>query len=276
MTLRIDAHQHFWAIARGDYGWMDGNPALAPIRRDVVPGELAPILKRHGIDRTVLVQAAPSIAETHYMLGLADATDWIGKVVGWVNFDRREDMAGLEKLARHPKFAGLRPMIQDIPDPDWMLRPGVRWGFDAIRDLDLSFDALGFPFHFNNFIKLFDLYPDTRTVLDHCLKPQIRHRAFDDWAAWMARLASETAVSCKLSGLPTEANPGWTVETLRPYAEHVLQVFGPDRVIWGSDWPVLNLNGSYESWLSAARSCVQPEDHAAVFGGNAARFYRIA
>lgn len=276
MTLRIDAHQHFWAIARGDYGWMDGNPALAPIRRDFAPAELAPILARHGIDKTVLVQAAPSIAETHYLLGLADATDWIGKVVGWVNFDRREDMAELEKLARHPKFAGLRPMIQDIPDPDWMLRPEVRWGFDALRDLDLSFDALGFPIHFNNFRQLFDLYPDTRTVLDHCLKPQIRHRAFDDWAGWTERLARETPVSCKLSGLASEANPGWTVETLRPYAEHVLGVFGPERVIWGSDWPVLDLNGSYESWLAAAQSCVLPADHAAVFGGNASRFYRIA
>ncbi len=273
--MKIDAHQHFWAIARGDYGWMDG-PGLAAIRRDVVPSELAPILARNGIDRTVLVQAAPSIAETHYMLGLADATEWIGKVVGWVNFDVREDLAELGKLARHAKFAGIRPMIQDIADPDWMLRPDVRWGFDAVRDLDLTFDALGFPIHFNNFLKLFNLYPDTRIVIDHCLKPRIRDGAFDEWAVWMERVAGETSVLCKLSGLATEAKPGWTVETLLPYAEDVLRVFGPDRVMWGSDWPVVNLNGSYESWLSAAQSYVPKADHDAVFGVNAARFYRIS
>jgi L-fuconolactonase len=272
----IDAHHHLWEPARGDYGWMEGNPALDPIRRDYTPADYDPIRKAHGIDATVLVQAAPTIAETDYMLGLASATDWIAKVVGWVDFERPGDRAALERLARHPKFAGVRPMIQDIPDLDWMHRADVQWGYDAVRDLDLTFDALGFPPHIENFLRLFERYPDMRVVVDHCMKPQIRGGAFGEWAAGIERIARETPVLCKLSGLATEAAPGWRPEDLRPYAEHVLSVFGADRVMWGSDWPVLTLNGDFDRWRAAAMAWVPEAARAAVFGETAARFYRIS
>jgi L-fuconolactonase len=164
-------------------------------------------------------------------------------------------------------------MIQDIPDPDWMHRPDIRWAFDAIIDLDLTFDALGFPIHLDNFLRLFDRHPAMRVVVDHCMKPQIRDRAFDQWAPGIARIAAETPAFCKLSGLATEAAPGWTLEDLRPYADHVLAAFGPDRVMWGSDWPVLTLNGDYRGWWDAAHALA---DAPQVFGQTAAAFYRIA
>jgi L-fuconolactonase len=275
--MRIDAHQHFWNTARGDYGWMASLPPDAPILRAILPPELEPMLRRWGIERTVLVQAAPSLEETEYMLGLADATPFIGKVVGWVDFEKPEDRRHLERLAKHPKFSGVRPMIQDIADPDWMHRPDVQWGYRALIDLDLTFDALGYPVHLDNFLRLFDRYPRMRTVVDHCVKPVIRESRFDDWAAGMERIARRTPVFCKLSGLATEAAPGWTTETLRPYAQHVLSAFGPERVMWGSDWPVLEMAGSYDGWRRAAEEIVgKGPAFARVFGETAAEFYRIA
>jgi L-fuconolactonase len=271
----VDGHHHLWSLARGDYGWMEGNPGVDPIRRDYAPADYDPIREAHRIDATVLVQAAPTLAETRYMLGLADETEWIAKVVGWVDFEKPRGWTELERLARHPKFAGVRPMIQDIPDLDWMHRADVQWGYDAVRDLDLTFDALGFPPHLDNFLRLFERYPDMRTVIDHCMKPQIRDGAFDGWAAGIERIARETPVLCKLSGLATEAAPGWRPEDLRSYAEHVLSAFGPDRMMWGSDWPVVTLNGDFDGWRAAALSFVPEAARAAVFGETAAQFYRI-
>ena len=254
---------------------MEDNEAVAPIRRDFAPADLEAHRQAFSIDKTVLVQAAPSLAETHYLLGLADATDWIAKVVGWVDFEKPDHRTGLERLARHRKFSGVRPMIQDIADAGWMHRADVQWGFEAVIDLDLTFDALGFPVHLDNFLTLFDRYGKMRIVVDHCMKPQIRDDAFDDWAKKLERIARSTPVYCKLSGLATEAPSDWSAETLKPYVEHVLAIFGPDRVMWGSDWPVLQLNGDYESWIAAAEALVPGDAHAAVFGGTAARFYRI-
>jgi L-fuconolactonase len=274
--MRVDAHQHFWRIARGDYGWMEANEAVAPIRRDILPAEIEAHLKRWKIDRTVLVQAAPTVFETEYMLGLADAPPLVGTVVGWVDFERAEDRRHLERFSKHPKFTGVRPMIQDIADPDWMHRLDVQWGYDAIVDLDLTFDALGFPLHIDNFQRLFDRYPRMRIVIDHCMKPVIREGRFDDWAAGMAKIAGTTPVFCKLSGLATEAASGWTEEDLRPYASHVLSAFGPERVMWGSDWPVLELAGSYDAWRRTAENIVGAGPaFEQVFGGTAERFYRL-
>jgi L-fuconolactonase len=273
--LTVDAHQHFWSPSRGDYFWMVGE-AVAPIARDFSPRDIEVHRKAHGIDKTVLVQAAPTVNETEYMLGLADATDFVAKVVGWVNFEQREDLKHLQRFAKHKKFAGVRPMIQDIADADWMHRSDIQWAFDAIIDLDLTFDALGFPIHLDNFLKLFKRYDKARIVIDHGMKPVIRNGEFDQWARKMTSIARETTVFCKLSGLPSEAKKGWTVETLRPYAEHIVDVFGPSRVMWGSDWPVVELNGSYASWRLAAESYVtDTHERKEVFGGTAAKFYRI-
>ena len=270
----IDAHHHFWNPVRGDYGWMSRD-AVAPIAKRFGPHEIAPHLAKAGVVKTVLIQAAPTIAETEYILGVADATDYVAKVVGWVDFEKRDDLKQLARLSKHPKFSGVRPMIQDLPDDEWMHRKDVQWGFDAVIDLNLTFDALGFPIHLDPFLRLFEKYPKMRTVIDHCMKPAIRDEAFEPWAMKMAAIAKQTNVLCKLSGLATEAAEGWNTETLRPYAQHVLNCFGAERLMWGSDWPVLNLNGSYETWLAAAKAIIPSEKQKAVFATTAQKFYSI-
>lgn len=272
--MRIDAHQHFWSPSRADYGWMESAGA-APLRRTILPKDMLQHLKALGIDKTVMVQAAPTVNETEYMLGLADATDFVAKVVGWVDFENRDDLKHLARFAKLPKFAGVRPMIQDLPDPEWMHRKDVQWAFSAIIDLDLTFDALGYPIHLDPFRRLFDTYPKMRTVIDHCMKPVIREDRFDDWAKQIEVIAKSTPVFCKLSGIATEARSGWTTETLKPYARQVIDCFGAGRVMWGSDWPVLELNGSYAAWHEAAAAIVGSGEAERVFGGTAQAFYRI-
>lgn len=275
--MQIDAHQHFWNPARGDYGWMP--PGDRVLDRAYGPADLIPWLDRHGIDRTVLVQAAPTVAETDYMLGIADACDRVAGVVGWVDFERAEARADLARLARHPRLKGIRPMIQDIPDDGWMHRDDVQWAYGALCDAGLCFDALGFPRHLEGFLALFKRYPDLRVVVDHGMKPHIpRPEGFAAWAEGMARIAGETGAYCKLSGLVTETGARWRTEDLRPYADHILRVFGPDRVMWGSDWPVCRLRAEYSVWrLTAEDLCaaLDPGARAQVFGGTAAAFYRL-
>lgn len=281
MTLRVDAHQHYWEPRRGDYAWMPkDDPVLA---RPYGPADLAPELAAAGIDCTVLVQAAPTVGETEYMLGLADATPSVAAVVGWIDFEDRSHLRHLERLREHPKFVGVRPMIQDIPDADWMLRDDVQWAFAALVDLDLTFDALGFSCHLANFLAVLKRYPKLRAVVDHCMKPRIcdhgtRREELAVWAEGMRRIAEETGAFCKLSGMVTEARPDWRSADLAPYAEVVLEAFGPERVMWGSDWPVCRLRTGYRAWHAAARDLCDGLSEAgqtAVFGETAGRFYRL-
>jgi L-fuconolactonase len=274
--MRIDAHQHFWRLDRGDYGWL--TPDLAPIYRDFGPEDLAPLLAAGGIEGTVLVQAAPTLAETEFMLAIAEATPFVKGVVGWVDAEAPGAAAETARLAAHPKLKGLRPMIQDIADPDWMLRPGVAPSFEALIAADLTFDALVHPRHLKNLSVLLYRYPQMRVVIDHAAKPRIAAGDFDGWAADMARLARETGACCKLSGLVTEAGAGWTETDLAPYVAHLIEVFGPERLIWGSDWPVCTLAAGYARWLAVAEgltATLGAEAQAAIFGGNAVRAYRL-
>ncbi len=276
MIIRIDAHQHFWAPARGDYGWMD--PADPVLARNYRLADLEPLLDRHGIAATVLVQAAPTIEETEYMLGIADSTRRVAGVVGWIDFENPDHIRHLTRFANHEKFRAVRPMIQDIPDDDWMLKPELDWAFRALSAHDVAFDALGFPRHLGRFIALFKRYPDLRIIVDHCMKPQIADKGFDDWAPGIKRIAEETGAYCKLSGIVTEAADGWSVEDLKPYADHVLESFGPGRVVWGSDWPVCTLRATYDQWVDATDTLLaglSADERAGVLGGNAVEFYRL-
>jgi L-fuconolactonase len=279
---RIDAHQHYWHPARGDYDWMPmDNPILA---RPYGPADLAPALVKTGISKTVLVQAAASVEETEYLLGIADATPSVGAVVGWIDFENPVHLKHLQRLKNHPKFAGVRPMIQDIADVDWMLRDDVQWAFAALADLDLTFDALGFSRHLANFLTIFKRYPNLRAVVDHCMKPQIRdhktaHNELTFWSQGMQRIAEETSAFCKMSGIVTEANENWQAQDLEPYVSHVLKSFGPSRIMWGSDWPVCRLRAEYEDWMKATEGLclhLSEAEKAEVFGGTASRFYRLS
>ncbi|MBE3636754.1 amidohydrolase family protein [Mangrovicoccus algicola] len=271
----IDAHQHYWRIGRGDYGWMDDG--VAAIRRDLLPADLAPLARAAGVTGTVAVQAAPTLAETEFLLSLADATPQIRAVVGWVDLEG-DVPAQLARIA-HPRLRGIRPMLQDIVATDWILHPQVLAGLEAVAAAGLRLDALVTPRHLGVIGDLAARLPDLPLVIDHCAKPVFRDGdPGDDWRGGMAALARHPRVFCKLSGLATEWGPGWQAEDFRPVFDHVLACFGAGRVMWGSDWPVLHLAGDYGGWHRAAQALaadLSPAERQALFSGTAARFYGI-
>ncbi len=272
--MLIDSHQHFWRLSRGDYGWL--GPELTPLYRDFGPEDLRPLLDRHGIERSILVQAAPTVAETEFMLETAEAALFVAGVVGWVEFTAPEAPEIMRKLAANPLTVGFRPMVQDIPDDDWLVRPDLAPAFRAMIERGIVFDALVLPRHLSRLLVVADRYPELPIVIDHGAKPAIRDGSLDPWRADMAAAAARPNVVCKLSGLVTEARPDWSVEHLRPYVDHLLEVFGPDRLLWGSDWPVVNLAGGYDRWREATLQLIahlSEAERAAVLGGTAARIY---
>src|SRR5262245_5546135 len=275
--MRIDAHQHFWRVARGDYHWM--SPDLVPLYRDFGPDDLRPLLAAGRIDGTVLVQAAQTEAETRFLLDVASGAGGMVKgVVGWVDFEAPDAPDRLAALARDKLLKGVRPMLQDVADPDWILRPEFAPVFRAIVALGLRFDALVKPRELSRIVGLVERHPDLPVVLDHGAKPKIEAGRREPWASDVAALAKAPHVRCKLSGLVTEDGPGWSVERLRPYVDHLVACFGPGRLIWGSDWPVATLRAAYGDWLAAAEKLTAgftPAERAAVFGGNAVAFYGL-
>jgi len=274
--MRVDAHQHFWQPERGDYPWMPTAPEV--LRRPYGPHDLEPLLIASDITRTILVQAAPTVAETEYLLGIADSISTVAGVVGWIDFENASERQVLERLAANPLLVGIRPMVQDLADDDWILRPDIAWAADALQELGLTFDALGYPRHAKRFTKFLGRHPDLRSVVDHGMKPAIARGEFDEWARDMRDLAQHTQASCKLSGLMTEAAPGATISDLRPYVDHLVEIFDPARLLWGSDWPVATTAIDYTSWLQICEQLLVelgPEDRTLVFGGNAITFYQV-
>jgi len=272
--MRIDAHHHLWTLARGDYGWL--TPALAPIYRDFSLPDLAPRLAKSRIDGTILVQAAPSEAETMFMLGIADASEVVRGVVGWIDFDAEDAAARIEALAAHKLLVGLRPMVQDIADDDWLLRLGLAPLLTSMTRHGLVFDALVLPRHLPRLLQVIDRHGDLQFVLDHCAKPHLATGDIAQWKQHIAEIAKRPNIVCKLSGLVTEARADWQVEDLRPAVDHVRDCFTPQRLLWGSDWPVVNLAGGYDRWFAATESLLadlSSGEQADVFGGNAGRIY---
>jgi L-fuconolactonase len=274
--MRIDAHQHFWRIADRRGGWPP--PALAALHRDCMPDELAPLLRRWGIDRTILVQSLPNEEDTLFMLDLAKRHAFIGGVVGWVDMKRDDAPGRIAALARDPRLKGLRPMLADLDDDGWVDDAALAPAAQAMLAHGLVFDALAQPRHLPALLRFAERFPDLPIVINHGAKPGIANGTLEPWRADLARLAALPSVHCKLSGLVTEAGAGWNLARLRPYAECILELFGPGRVLWGSDWPVLNLASDYEEWIAASEALLKEYDEAArraVFGLNAQRFYRL-
>ena len=270
----IDAHQHFWSVARGDYGWL--TPETGVLYRDYGPEDLAPHLERQGIEATILVQAAETEAETRYLLSIARRTSFVAGVVGWVDLASTDAAEAVARAARDPLLVGLRPMVQDIADDDWLLRPDLRAGIEAMQAHGLVFDALIHPRHLPRLAAFLERYPGLPVVLDHGAKPFIAAGRMEPWQADIAAIAARPQTLCKLSGLATEAAADWRVDDLRPYVDHLIASFGSDRLMWGSDWPVVERAGGYERWRSAAEALLSrlgEADRAAVLGGNAERFY---
>jgi L-fuconolactonase len=272
--MRIDAHHHLWNLARGDYGWL--TPELAPIYRDFTLKDVAPHLAAAGIEGTILVQAAPTEAETLYLLDIAESAELVRGVVGWTNFDAADGVARIDALGARKLLVGLRPMVQDIADDDWLLRPALAPLLTAMARGGLVFDALAKPRHLPKLLQVVDRHPDLTFVLDHCGKPQLATGEIGTWQRDIARLAERPNIVCKLSGLVTEARPDWQLDDLRPVVDHVLACFSPERLLWGSDWPVVNLAGGYAKWFAAAEALLadlSSDETADIFGGTAARIY---
>ena len=272
--MRVDAHHHVWQVARSDYGWL--TPDL-PIYRDYGLADLRPLLGE--ITATVLVQAAPTEAETGFMLQTARASSGIVRaVVGWVDLEAPSAAERIGALAGDPLLKGLRPMLQDIPDTGWIMGEQVGRGLDTVARAGLCLDLLIQPRHLPMLPRLAERHPGLPLVIDHGAKPRIADGAWEPWAGDIARTARETRALCKLSGLVTEAGQGWTVDALRRYVDHLLEHFGPSRLLWGSDWPVVCLAGGYQRWREATEMLLgelSGAERDMVLGGTAARFYGL-
>jgi L-fuconolactonase len=276
--MRIDGHQHFWQTDRGDYHWMD--PSVPVLCRDYLPSDLCPHLQKHRIERTILVQAAQTVAETDFLLELAARHSFIAGVVGWLDMESVDFVRQFDLYRRNPKFIGLRPMLQDLPDPAWIVRPQVLKSLQLVADADFPFEFLTYTQHLPYVLQALEAAPQMRGVIDHISKPEIREKKVEPWKRLMAQAARHNNLYCKLSGMITEADHlHWSTEDLRPYIEHIVDCFGWDRVIFGSDWPVCLLAGSYDQVVQALIDVLGPrldeEFERKLFGENAARFYKL-
>jgi L-fuconolactonase len=276
--IRIDAHQHYWSLRRGDYAWL--TPSEGRLYRDFTPDDLSPALVQCAVDATVLVQAAPTEAESRFLLELARRHPSIAGVVGWTDFEASDVAERISRLVRDGQgmLKGLRPMVQDISDPDWLDRRSLDAAFEAMIVNDLVFDALVTPRHLGALERRLRRHPQLRAVIDHAGKPDIAGAKLEPWAALLEQLARGTKVHCKLSGLLTQAKPGAGVAELDAFVARIFSCYGADRVMWGSDWPVMTLRATYQGWLEMSLELVRR--HAAggediVFGANAVRFYQL-
>ncbi|MFI9006122.1 amidohydrolase family protein [Actinosynnema sp. NPDC053489] len=290
--MRIDAHHHLWRLLPGTGGprpaarahdWLD-DPTAAAIRRDFTLDDLAPIAAAAGVDRTVLVQVLPDVGETADFLALAaeDAGGLVAGVVGWVDLTDGRTADTLDALRAGPggeRLVGVRHLVQGEADPEWLDRPDVRRGLAAVGEGGLAYDLLTRTHQLPAAIRVVRARPGTTFVLDHVSKPDIASGELEPWASLVRELAAEPNAFCKLSGMVTEADhASWTPADLRPYADVVLDAFGPRRVMFGSDWPVCLLAASYDEVLAAAEAVtagLTAAERAEVFGGTAARAYRL-
>ena len=275
--MRLDSHQHFWKYDPVEYDWT-GGPA-SPISRDFGPGDLKPLLDAHGIDGTVAVQARTSLAENDYLLGLADEHDFIKAVVGWVDLTQADAAEQLAKYAGHPKFKGVRHIVQSEPDDRFLLREDFCRGIALLEDFGLTYDILIYHRHLPAAIEFVRRFPRQKFVVDHIAKPGIKDGLRHPWTEQIRELASLPNVCCKISGMVTEADhANWTEEDIRPYMETALAAFGPERVMFGSDWPVCLLASEYDrviGLVERATSGWSAADRERLFGANCAAFYGI-
>ena len=277
----IDAHHHLWRLSRADYGWIGGgrNPAVAPIERDYLVEDYRSLAAANGIIGSIAVQAAQTVDETRWLLEQARASGGLIKgVVGWIDMAAADAPDVLHDLAQDPLLRSVRPMLQEHSDVEWVLQPKLVPALHAVMELDLSFDLLVRPPYLKAALALLTRHPGLRAIVDHGGKPDIANGMWQPWADDIRHIARETPAYCKLSGLVTEARPGWKSGDLRRYAEHLIECFGAERLVWGSDWPVMLLNADYPRWLAAARQFIASQsaaDQMAIMGENAIRFYRL-
>jgi L-fuconolactonase len=274
---RIDAHHHFWRYTPEEYGWISGD--MAALRRDFLPADLQAAIRTAGIEGVVSVQARQSVEETNWLLSLAEEHPFVLGVVGWLPIAADDFPAQLEKFSTQPKLRGLRHVIQDEPDCNYILRSDFNRGISALKNTQLVYDILIFERQLGQAIEFVDSHPSQLFVLDHMAKPRIRQGILDPWRENIMELAKRGNVYCKISGMVTEADwKAWSNDDLRPYVEVVLEAFGPERLMLGSDWPVCLLATTYARWfgtLSALLNELSPTERRRIMGENAAKVYRL-
>ena len=275
--MLIDSHQHFWQVDRFDYPWMTSD--LGVLYRDYLPDELAPILNRNGVSKTVLVQASNSVEESRWLLSLADENPFIAGVVGWVDLTSPNIKRQLDEFSAHDKFKGVRHLVESESKDDWLVQPAVLSGLRQLSRYGLSYDLLVHTRHLKHVPQVVESCPELALVIDHLAKPPIAKKEFNEWSQALKPLGSFQNLYCKLSGLVTEANwASWQTDDLRPFVEYGLELFGTDRLMFGSDYPVCLLAASYDRVLDAFQEILKNLDYAErekIFSKNAAEFYRL-
>ncbi|WP_439423168.1 amidohydrolase family protein [Saccharothrix sp. HUAS TT10] len=279
--MRIDAHHHLWDLTARPQEWLD-DPALEPIRGDFGPADLRAVTERAGVDATVLVQVLPDVDETAEFLALADSSDLVAGVVGWVDLTAPDVAEQLDRLRRGPggdRLTGVRHLVQSEPDADWLVRPDVLAGLRAVRDAGLVYDLLTRPHQLTAALEAVRAVPDLVFAVDHLSKPDIAGRVLQPWATRLSALAAEPNVVAKVSGLVTEADwARWTAADLRPYVDVAVEAFGPDRLMVGSDWPVCLLAADYERVFTTVAELLDgcsAAERDQLFGGTAVRVYGL-
>ncbi len=276
--MKIDAHQHFWIYNNHEYGWIDDK--MKVLKRDYLPGDLYPELVNSGFSGTIAVQARQNINETRWLLELSARYDFIRGVVGWVDLRSADDLKKqLDEFCSSGKLVGVRHVVHDEPDVNFMLRDDFLNGINILKDYNLTYDLLLFPLHLPVAQKVVSAFPDQRFVIDHISKPCIKDRVFDPWGKDLKKLSGNNNVWCKLSGMVTENSwEGWKKEEFFPYLDVVFEAFGPERLMTGSDWPVCTLAGSYEEVTDIVDSYLYdkpPDIRQKVLGLNCCDFYGI-
>lgn len=274
--MHFDAHQHFWNLSNSFTDWP--TPGLSRIYSDFGPTDLQEHLKRCAIEGTILVQAAPSVAETEYCLEIARECSFVKGVVGWIDFEAEDALAEIRRLARDPLLNGLRPMVQSISEPGWILDDRFTAIFHAMCEHGLRLDGLVLAHQIGDLDQLAQRHPQLAIILDHGGKPPIARNKFGDWAGAIERIAHNSNVYCKLSGLWTEAGTDISQSNIQPWVDHLLATFGTRRLVWGSDWPVVKLAGSYEDWFAQCREMLaglSEAERADIFSHNGRRFYGL-
>ena len=275
--MKIDAHQHFWIFDPTQYPWI--NDELKKLRRDFLPADLERELSRTKLDGAITVQARQTLEESRWLLTLADHSTLVKGVVGWVDLQSERVEEQLAELAKQPKFVGVRHVVQDEADDEFMLRPAFLRGLGRLKQFNLTYDLLAFPKHLTVARKVVEKFPQQKFVLDHLSKPFIKAGTISPWDRDIRELAKFKNVWCKVSGMVTEANWNqWKQSDFRPYLDVVFEAFGEDRLMFGSDWPVCLVAGSYDAVLGIVREYVHPLPEGSrqkILGTNAARFYRV-
>ncbi|MEC0168598.1 amidohydrolase family protein [Paenibacillus graminis] len=276
--MRIDAHQHYWKIDRNDYGWI--TPEIPVLFRDYQPSDLEPHLQKHGISRTILVQAAPTVEETEYILGLSEKADSIAGVVGWLDLENPSFKAQYRRFREHLKFTGIRVMIQEMDDPRLLLSTPYLEALSYFAEEDLPVDLLVLADQLPQVVELLERVPGLRGVIDHLAKPPVASGRLEPWRSHMTEIAQHPGIYCKLSGMVTEADSqDWKQEDFTAYVHAALDLFGPDRLMFGSDWPVCLMAATYDEVVEVLRQALQerlsPQEMEPIFGANAAGFYKL-